>query len=80
MAVTIHQGGPADGMRVRVEGTPPQTRFYLPAQQRQSSGWLDVARYVYVPPRDGPRAVYRYTGVHQVQGPLPGGAGGPDWS
>lgn len=79
MAVAIHEGGPVDGLRLRTD-TAPQTRFWLPADQRTAKRWLTLARYVFVPPRDGARCRYRYTGEDQVFGPVPGGTVEPDWS
>ncbi len=79
MARAEHHGGPMDGLAVRgVEQT--QTRYYAPAAQRATSGWVELARYVFVPPRNGAQCVYRYTGVDHVRGPLPGDEDTPDWS
>lgn len=79
MAIAIHEGGPADGVRL---STPEQTpvRYHLPAADRARSGWLHLARYVFVPPRDGARCRYRYTGTHQARGPLRAPKETPDWS
>lgn len=79
MALAIHEGGPADGETLRVE-TAPQTRYYAPADQRAAADWVLLARYVFVPPRDGAKCTYRYSGQEQVQGPVPGTADQPDWS
>jgi hypothetical protein len=79
MAVAYHDGGPVHGLTLRIEATP-QVRFYLPAAERVVRGWLPLARYVFVPPRDGKHVRYRYTGVHQVMGPLPGAQSAPEWS
>jgi hypothetical protein len=80
VALAVHEGGPADGATLAVERAVP-VRYHLPAPDRQHRGWLTLARYVFVPPRDGPRCRYRYTGTHQVQGPVPAGeAAHPDWS
>jgi hypothetical protein len=79
MAVAVHFGGPADGAEVTgVEQT--QTRHWAPAFDRNSRGWISLARYVFVPPRRGARCRYRYTGVDQVKGPAPGTKEAPDWS
>lgn len=79
MAIAVHYGGPADGATVQTEGAP-QTRHYAPAIDREAKDWVTLARYVFVPPRDGKRARYQYTGQHQVQGPVPGDPAAPDWS
>lgn len=79
MALAIHEGGPADGQRLRADGAP-QIRYFAPAAERAATAWVPLARYVFVPPRDGPRCTYRYTGVHQVKGPVLGSEAEPDWS
>lgn len=83
MATAVHSGGPADGARVRIDGTPqPQVRYWAPEQARAFTGWVELARYVFVPPRDGRWCRYMYTGVQQVWGPVPSepAAGAPGWS
>lgn len=79
MAIAVHQLGPADGASVRTEGAP-QVRYYAPAADRASTTWIRLARYVFVPPRDGAKCTYRYSGEHEVQGPVPGTPDAPDWS
>jgi hypothetical protein len=79
LAVATHHAGPMDGHEVKIE-TTPQTRYWLPAAKRAEKGWLMLARYVYVPPRDGKHVTYRYSGTEQTQGPLPGTKTEPDWS
>lgn len=79
MALAIHEGGPADGLTLHAE-TAPQTRYYAPARKRAVADWVLLARYVFVPPRNGARCTYRFSGEEQVQGPIPGTAAQPDWS
>ncbi len=79
MATATHEGGPADGVRLSIE-QQTHVRYYAPAAERASRGWLSLARYVFVPPRDGARCRYRYTGIHQARGPVPGDEKAPDWS
>lgn len=79
MALAYHDGGPVDGQTLRIDATP-QVRYYLPAEQRALREWLPLARYVFVPPRNGKHVKYRYTGEHQVLGPAPGMEGAPEWS
>lgn len=79
MALAVHYGGPADGAEVPgVEQT--QTRHYLNRNERNRRTWLPLARYVFVPPRDGARCVYQFSGLDQVQGPVLGDEKQPDWS
>jgi hypothetical protein len=79
LAIAVHQYGPQDGAKVRVDETP-QTRYFATAEARESKGWVTLSRYVFVPPRDGARCVYRFSGEEQVQGPVPGMATAPEWS
>lgn len=79
MALAIHVGGPADGAEIPgIEQTA--VRYYLPTAERMRPGWLSLARYVWVPPREGKRCRYQYTGTEQVQGPSVGSKEAPDWS
>lgn len=83
MAVAVHEGGPADGAQVTIEGRPqPQVRYWAPEPARKADGWVDLARYVFVPPRDGKWCRYTYTGVQQVRGPVPStdAEKAPGWS
>lgn len=79
MALAIHEGGPQDGLKVKTTSAP-HTRYYAPAEERKRRGWLTLSRYVFVPPRDGAKCRYRFTGTEQVQGPVPGDETAPDWS
>lgn len=79
MAIAVHERGPADGAKVRTDAAP-QVRYYAPVAERDSDTWVTLARYVFVPPRDGARCTYRFSGEEQVQGPVPGHADAPDWS
>lgn len=79
MPIAVHERGPQDGAKLRIDEVP-QTRYYAPSEARAVSGWVTLARYVFVPPRDGARCVYRYSGEEQVQGPAPGTPKHPDWS
>lgn len=79
MALAVHFGGPADGFTVKAEGAP-QTRYYARAIDREVKTWVTLARYVFVPPRQGKECRYQYTGEHQEMGPVPGIPAEPDWS
>jgi hypothetical protein len=79
LAIAVHERGPADGAKVRIDEVV-QTRYYARPDARTSDSWVTLARYVFVPPRDGARCTYRYTGEEQVQGPLPGSPSAPEWS
>lgn len=80
MPFAVHSGGPADGRRVQVD-TLGQTRFWAPQRERAAAGWVDLYRYVFVPPRIKATCNYRYTGIHQERGPVPGSTEDePDWS
>lgn len=79
MPIAVHERGPQDGARLRIDEVA-QTRFYAPRKERIATGWVTLARYVFVPPRDGAKCVYRYSGQEQVQGPVPGSTKEPDWS
>lgn len=79
MPIAIHERGPQDGAKLRTD-TVPQTRYWAPADERAVTGWVRLARYVFVPPRDGAKCVYRFSGEEQVQGPVPGHPSAPDWS
>lgn len=90
MAIANHTGGPADSVRVHTTDLV-QVRYYAPEAERKRRGWVGLARYVFVPPvltvpKSGRRPPgihysYRYTGIHQVQGPVaPTVAHLPDWS
>ncbi len=87
MAIAVHHGGPADDVRLPVEQLT-QTRFYATPQQRQTKGWIPLARYVFTPPqrdatgtRPGKFRDYTYTGEHQVMGPAPADDDKhPEWS
>lgn len=79
MPTAEHSGGPAHGRNVQIDAVT-QTRFWAPAEDRRSRGWVDLARYVFVPPRVGKHCAYRWTGLHQVVGPVPGGKDAPEWS
>ena len=79
MATAYHEGGPADGQRVKgVEQTP--FRFWADVSDRASRTWVTLHRYVFAPPRDGAKCCYRYTGTHQVLGPVPGPESFPEWT
>lgn len=82
----MHHGGPADKRRVAVE-VLTQTRHYATEPARQRTGWIPLARYVFVPPqrdasgtKPGKYRHYQYTGTTQVQGPAPGDKTEPEWS
>lgn len=90
MAIANHTGGPADGARVHTT-EHVQVRYFAPAAERSRRGWVELARYVFVPPvvtvpkvgkrSDGLQYSYRYTGIHQVQGPVAAAAEHlPEWS
>jgi hypothetical protein len=76
----FHEGGPADGTRLVILGSPlPQARFYaLPAERRKTK--VQLARYVlHVVPELG-KVLYVYTGTDEREGPLPGHTDSPAWS
>jgi hypothetical protein len=77
----IHRGGPADGQTSQADRQTP-TRYYAPVAERIKTGWIELARYVYVPPTLArpTRAHYQYTGIEQRRGPVPGSVLEPDWS
>lgn len=79
MPTAEHSGGPADGRKVQIESVA-QIRYWAPVAARAAKGWVDLARYVFVPPRVGKRCAYRCTGVHQVVGPVVGDKDAPEWS
>ena len=79
MPLAIHERGPADGAKVRID-TVPQTRYYALPVDRAATDWVTLDRYVFVPPRDGAKCIYRHSGQEQVQGPVPGHADASEWS
>jgi hypothetical protein len=86
MAIAIHHGGPADGVRVPVEELT-QTRHHAPISVRDGAGWVQLARYVFAPPqrdasgtKPGKFRHYTYTGTTQAKGPVPGIKNQPEWS
>jgi hypothetical protein len=70
MPQAIYEGGPADGQKVPIDQVAPH-RYYAPAAARNRPGWVELARYVFLPPRDKAKCRYRYTGIHQQTGPVP---------
>ena len=69
-----------DGV-VLIENLPGSTRHYAPADARNTTGWVEVARYVFIPTRDKAKCRYRYTGTDQQRGPVaPLDDEHPDWS
>jgi hypothetical protein len=76
----VHQGGPADGAELTITGQPlPQYRHWAPAAQRRQPK-VELARYVLHVLPDLDTAVYRYTGLYERPGPVPGLKDSPAWS
>lgn len=76
----VHEGGPADGVRLQIETPPlPEFRLYAPARARKARK-VRLARYVlHDQPQRGVMR-YRYTGTDEKQGPVPGMPNSPAWS
>ena len=76
----LHEGGPADGVRLTTEAPrPPQARWYAPARDRRGRR-VQLARYTLHRPVELNVMAYRYCGVDERTGPQPGRKESPAWS
>jgi hypothetical protein len=76
----LHEGGPADGVRLTVEAYKlPQARFYAPSSARRKRTVV-LARYTLYRAVELDVIVYLYSGTDERAGPVPGQRESPAWS
>jgi hypothetical protein len=76
----LHEGGPADGVRLVIEASKmPEARFYATTQARRRRT-VSLARYVRYRAVELDVIVYQHSGTDERRGPVPGKRESPAWS